>query len=277
MSGGLKRAFTKELAKNDQEINLAYAALLFAEYLTHAFDVPLYLALLDEMAEAIQAPVLAAETDLETVGVLNQYLFGNLKFAGNSDNYYHPDNSFLNQVLELRRGIPISLSVIYLEIGWRLGLPVWGAGLPGHFIVGYGRSAARLYIDVFNRGRLLSEDDCLSLCRIPFSERDTFREQFLKPATKRAILFRMLLNLKQIYIRAEDWAAAYKTVDLMLIVQPDVITELRDRGLLAYRLNNLHAAIFDLNRYLFLVPDSSDKVYLEQQLEIMEEKLIQLN
>ena len=200
-----------------------------------------------------------------------------MNFSGNSKDYYHPNNSFLNKVLDSRTGIPITLSVIYLEMGWRLGLPLWGVGIPRHFIVGYGSPGNPIYIDVFNQGRILSEDDCLAISNTPSAERFTFRKKFLKPATKKAILFRMMLNLKQIYINREDWEAAYKVVELMLIIRPNDITGLRDRGLLAYRLDRLHDAIFDIKRYLFLESSSFDASWLEQRLEIMEEKLMRLN
>lgn len=277
MSDAIKRAFSKELAKDDDDINLAYANLLFSEYLTQPFDSSLYLAHLDEMSETVQEEISSSAADLEKVASLNRYLFDDLKFSGNSQDYYHPDNSFLNQVLDVRTGIPIALSTIYLEIGWRLGLPVWGCGLPGHFVVGYGSLADPIYIDVFNQGHILSEDDCLTLCQAPASQRLSFREQFLKPVTKKSILSRMLLNLKQIYVKQEAWSTAYKTVDLMLIVRPGAGVEFRDRGLLAYRLNRLHNAALDLERYLFLVPDSSDEAWMKQRIKVIEEKLLRLN
>ncbi|MBI1877544.1 MAG: transglutaminase family protein [Chloroflexi bacterium] len=236
-----------------------------------------YLALLDDMAEALRPAIQSTITAEEKLWALNHYLFEELQFHGNSQNYYDPDNSFLNQVLDRRTGIPISLSVICLEVGWRLGLPLVGLGLPGHFIVGYGLPDAPIYIDAFNRGALLSEDDCLALCRVPWSERRTFRQQFLIPATKKAILFRMLLNLKQIYLRSENWEPAYRTIDLMLVVQPDQTEELRDRGIVAFRLNRLRQAIFDIQRYLFLNPDTSDADWLRQHLELIEERLSRLN
>ena len=277
MSSQIKATFQRELAKEDDQLYLAYAALLFAEYLSEPIDTTYYLSLLDEMAEAVQPTILKAATGLEIVNTINHYLFGELKFRGNSDNYYHAHNSFLHKVLELRTGIPISLSLIYLEVGWRLGLPVWGVGLPGHFIVAYGSIDEPLYIDVFNQGRLLSEADCLALARVPLSNLHTFKKHFFKPVSKKAILFRMLQNLKQIYLRAENWQAAYQVVDLLLIVAPSQTPELRDRGLIAHRLNQLHAASLDLGRYLFLVPHASDTEWLKQRLEEIEQELSRLN
>ena len=277
MSDKIKAAFATELTKNDPNINLARAALLMAGYLGQTSEVVSYLNRLDAMAQTAQLAVESADTDLEIIKSLNRYLFNELNFYGNSADYYHPNNSFLNKVLDTKTGIPISLSVVYMEVGWRLGLPLWGIGMPGHFIVGYGTSTNPIYIDVFDEGRILSEDDCLNICKIPSANRVDFRAQYLKPAARKDILFRMLLNLKQIYVRRENWESAYNVSDLMLLVRPDEITEIRDRGLMAYRLNRLHDAIFDINRYLFLAPDSIDANWLEQRLEKMDEALIRLN
>ena len=273
----IRKNFAKEIAKDEANINLAYAALLISEYLTHATNITPYLALLDEMADTAQERILAAGTDSEVVDKFNQYMFETMRFTGNFKNYYHPDNSFLNKVLDLRTGIPIALSVIYLEVGRRVGLPLWGIGMPGHFIVGYGSPTDPIYIDVFDQGQILSEDDCLAICHIPPSDRLNFRNEFLKPATKKSILYRMLLNLKQIYVKQEAWESAHKTVDFMVLVRPNEPTEIRDRGLLAYRLDRLHDALFDLKRYLFLAPKGTDSSWLENRVEAIEEKLNRLN
>jgi regulator of sirC expression with transglutaminase-like and TPR domain len=277
MSQKIREAFAKELAKDETQLDLACAALLIAGYVTQTAELKAYLDLLDKIAQGAQSSIRATKTDLGLVEALNRYLFTELNFYGNSADYYHPDNSFLNRVLELKTGIPISLSIVYLEVGWRLGLPLWGIGLPGHFIVGYGLSDDPIYIDVFNQGRILSEDDCLAICHVPPAGYVGFREEFLRPMTKKAILFRMLVNLKQIYVRQENWVTAYKTVDLMVIVRPKEITEIRDRGLLAYRLDKLQEAIFDIKRYLFLASDSIDASWLERRLETMEDRLLRLN
>ncbi len=277
MSSQLKKAFSRELAKSEEDLNLAYANLLFSEYLTEAFDTAHYLSLLDEIADSVWRSVAESSADRETVDRLNQYLFEDLNFGGNSRNYYSANNSFLHKVLELRTGIPISLSLVYLEVGWRLGLPVWGVGLPGHFMVGYGEPVTPIYIDVFNRGRILNENDCINMVRVSSSSRQRFKERFLKPVSKRAMLYRMLLNLKQIFVKAEDWRSAFKTVDLMLVVSPDQPTDLRDRGLIGYRLKRLQSATFDLQRFLFLAPNTPDAAWLKQRLEEMEEELLRLN
>ncbi len=277
MRSSAREAFAAEAGKADEQINLLYAALLLAGHLSRAFDTSLYVNLVGEMVEIVRPAMSAAQTAIDRVGILNHYLFDELKFSGNAANYYHPHNSFLNKVLDLRRGIPISLSVIYLEIGWALGLPVSGIGLPGHFIVGYDVPENPLFIDVFNGGKLLTVEDCLELCQLPLSDLIPFKRDYLKPVSKKAILYRMLLNLKQIYVALEDWETSYKTVDLMLQIYPDRANEVRDRGLIAYRLGRLHAAIADVQEYLVLAPDNPDASWLEQHLEMMELKLGRLN
>ncbi len=273
----LKESFSRELAKTDDQINLAYAALLFSEYLTGPFDNTLYLTLLDEIAEHLEPEITTAGSEHETIEAFNYHLFVELKFAGNMKNYYHPHNSLLNRVLDLRLGIPISLSVIYLELGWRLGLPLWGVGLPGHFIVAFGSEADPIYIDVFSHGRILSQDECIALAQGHMADPVKIKELYLKPVEKKSILYRMLLNLKQIYVNLEDWSTAHKIIDLMLIVNPKEISEIRDRGLIAYRLNRLQDATMDIERYLFLAPDSKDAQWLKKHLKLMEENFLRLN
>jgi regulator of sirC expression with transglutaminase-like and TPR domain len=278
MSQTIRDAFAKTITQNhDSQINLAYAALLFAEYLTQPIDSSYYLALLDEMAELAEAVVKPGGPDLRVIGAFNHYMFDQLKFLGNERDYYYPGNSFLNQVLDSKTGIPISLSAIYLEIGWRLGLPLWGVGMPRHFLVGYGLPHDPIYIDPFNQGKVLGEDDCLAICHVSPQDRLAFRSDFLQPATKKSILFRMLLNLKHIYIDQSCWEEAYKTVDLMLLVYPNHLNELKDKGLLAYRTERLHEAVFSLNRYLFLAPKNKESAWVEERVKVIDEKLMQLN
>jgi len=277
VTNGAKETFAAEVSQEDKQLNLFYAALLLAAHLSQNFETGLYVSVLREMVEIIRPAIRAAPTPLARVEGLNHYLFNELKFRGNQENYYHPHNSFLNKVLDLRRGLPISLSVIYLEMGWALDLPLSGIGLPGHFIVAYDVVKEPIYIDVFNQGKLLTVEGCLALCQLPLSDLIPFQRDYLKPVSKKAILFRMLLNLKQIYVALEDWERGYKTVDLMLQIYPDRAGEIRDRGLIAYRLEWLHAAIADVRQYLALAPDSLDASWLQQHLALMELKLGRLN
>lgn len=277
MSDLIKETFAHVIKKEEAYLDLAYAALLIAEYMTHPFEKTLYLDRLDKMAATVKSSIKAAQSEHTVIEILNSYLFDQIRFLGNVEDYYDPSNSFLNRVLDLRRGIPITLSVVYLEVGRRLQLPLWGIGMPGHFIVGYGAESVPVYIDVFNRGRILTEDDCLGICNVSPIHRTTFRKQYLKPVSKRAILIRMLLNLKHIYLDRQDWEAALKTITLMMIIRPDNALEFRDRGLVYYRLKRFQDAIFDLKRFLFLEPDSNDTETIEAHIENIEKELLRLN
>ena len=166
---------TNILRKDEGLIDLAATALLIAEHLTQPFNKQLYLDRLDKIAAALRPRIAAADSDNEIIDTLNYFLFGQIRLSGNTDDYYNPNNSFLNRVLDTRKGIPISLSVIYMEIGQRLHLPLWGVSLPGHFIAAYGAENDPIFIDVFNRGRILTEDDCFEIARIPADDQATFK------------------------------------------------------------------------------------------------------
>ncbi len=273
----VKQQFVDELAKTSEQASLAKLALLLAQYLTHPFQMSPYLALLDDMAASVAHEIRSAPSDSRRIALLNHCLFTVHNFAGNRQTYYSPENSLLHRVLETGKGIPITLSLIYIEIGRRLNLPVWGIGIPRHFIVGYGSSTSPVYIDAFDYGKILSEADCLELSRVSVAQLPHFREKFLKPVSTRSIVFRMLANLKYIYVSKKDWEAAYKTIDLMLAVHPGQLTELKERGLLANRLGRLHDAVVDLRRFLFLAPNHLDADWVERLADELEAELLRLN
>lgn len=277
MLDGLDQSVTAILAKDEGLIDLAGTALLIAEHLTHPFDVPSYLQRLDKMAATIRPQITANQPAAEIIDALNFYLFGQVNYAGNADDYYNPNNSFLNRVMDGRKGIPLTLSIIYLEVGWRLRLPLWGIGLPGHFIVGYGAEADPIYIDVFRRGQILTEDDCVALSNSPVQRRDLFKRQFLRPVAKKAMLYRLLLNLKHIYLDQQNWPAALKTINLMVILRPQEMGNLRDRGLIHHRLDHFNDAITDLQRYIFLAPRNADIDTIKEHLHKIETTLLRLN
>ena len=200
------------------------------------------------------------------VMALNDYLFGELRFVGNDRHYEDPRNSFLNEVIDRRTGIPITLALVYMEVARRAGLHVEGINFPGHFLV---RCPARrglsrtpeddLIIDAFHGGALLSEDACRTMLRRhAIDGRETTRQMpsiraLFARATKPQILLRMLLNLKRIYVQMHSFPQARDITELLLAVDPSAINELRDRGLLAYHLNDFSGALRDLQAYLQLL------------------------
>jgi regulator of sirC expression with transglutaminase-like and TPR domain len=245
--------------------DLASPALLIPLLESPHLNAAPYLARLDAMGLEVKARLAARAVDpreasaLELVNELNQYLFEEQKFTGNRERYEDPRNSFLNQVLERRTGIPITLALVYLEVARRSGVRAVGVNFPGHFLlrIPAGRDAALiddLIVDPFHGGALLSEPDCRRLLKKHVGEDAAFDPELLAAASKPQILSRMLLNLKRIYVRMRSFPQARDVTDLLLAVDPSALTELRDRGLLAYHLNDFSAALRDLSHYLQLTP-----------------------
>ena len=224
-------------------------ALLIARIEYPTLDVRPYLNQLDLLGREAGLRVGTATGALR-VQALNQLLFDEQHFTGNSDNYSDPRNSFLNEVLERRTGIPISLAVVYMEVARRAGLQVEGVNFPGHFLV---RSQG-LIIDAFHGGAILSEDACRVLLRRHEGEDASLEPHLAAHATKRQILVRMLVNLKQNYVRMNSFPQARDITELLLAIDPTATHELRDRGLLAYHLSDYSSALRDLQTYLALSP-----------------------
>jgi len=242
-------------ALNERGEALAPAALAIARVEYPALDPAPYLQRLERMGEAA-AGRLQRQDGSDTaalIATLNAYLFEELGFSGNREHYDDPRNSFLNEVLDRRLGIPISLAVVYLEIGRRAGLRLEGVNFPGHFLVRV-RSEEDAIVDPFHAGALLSEVDCRQLLRQHLGEEAAFDRGLLATATRQHIVVRMLVNLKRLYVRMHSFPQARAIADLLLAVDPSALSELRDRGLLAYHMEDFASALRDLEAYLRLMP-----------------------
>jgi regulator of sirC expression with transglutaminase-like and TPR domain len=254
-----------QTAMNAPGNDLAPAALAIARVEYPSLDSGPYLARLDRMGKEAAArigPVPQIPQE-DTVRVFNEYLYDEQGFAGNRERYDDPRNSFLNEVLDRRTGIPISLAVIYLEVARRAGLPVDGVNFPGHFLLRAGRAGAAsaddgVIIDPFHGGAQLSSYDCRQLLRQHVGDEAAFDATLLLPATRHDIVVRMLVNLKRLYVRMRSFPQARFISTLLLDVDPSGISELRDRGLLAYHLQDFAGALRDLEEYLRLAPKSSE-------------------
>lgn len=244
--------------------DLSAPALAIARIEYPALDPKKYIERLDRMGEDARArlrnpPPQAPE---DAVSVFNEYLYDEQGFRGNRRQYDDPRNSFLNEVLDRRTGIPISLAVVYLEVARRAGIRVAGVNFPGHFLLrteidpasAHAPDAAFRIIDPFHGGASLSEGDCRELLRQHVGDDAAFDEGLLRPATRHEIVVRMLVNLKRLYVRMRSFPQARFVSDLLLTVDPSALTELRDRGLLAYHLEDFSAALRDLETYLRLLP-----------------------
>ena len=242
-------------ALNEPGEALAPAALAIARVEYPALDPAPYLLRLERMGEAAAGRLQrqdAADT-AALIATLNAYLFEELGFSGNREHYDDPRNSFLNEVLDRRLGIPISLAVVYLEIGRRAGMRLEGVNFPGHFLVRV-RAAEDAIVDPFHAGALLSEVDCRQLLRQHLGEEAAFDRGLLATATRQHIVVRMLVNLTRLYVRMRSFPQARAIADLLLAVDPSALSELRDRGLLAYHMEDFASALRDLEAYLRLMP-----------------------
>lgn len=256
--------FAREVNQPEAEINLARAALVMGLFEYPDLDVPGYLGRLDRLAEAAGRAIRSAELPAL---VLAQFLFETLGFAGNAHNYTDPRNSFLNEVLERRLGIPISLSVLYLEVAHRAGVNAEGVGLPGHFIVRVVLDNGQvIYLDPFHGGAILSEEDCRERVRSITDGKLPFHEAFLNPVGVRYILVRMLNNLKNYYASANDFARAAKVVERLLILNPNDLNEVRNLGLLYGTLGKRRQAVALLETYLQSRPGAQDAEAVKQYL-----------
>ncbi len=242
--------------------DLAPAALAIARVEYPSLDPGSYVAALDRMGQ--EAAARMQQTADDSVRAFNEYLYDEQGFSGNRDRYDDPRNSFINEVLNRRVGIPISLAVVYLEVARRAGLRVDGINFPGHFLLRARDAVASdarsevVIIDPFHGGAQLSEYDCRQLLRQHVGDEAAFDTALLAPATRHEIVVRMLVNLKRLYVRMRSFPQARVISSLLLVIDPAAISELRDRGLLAYHLQDFQAALRDLEEYLRLAPKSSE-------------------
>jgi regulator of sirC expression with transglutaminase-like and TPR domain len=276
VTAGLER-FSELVSHRDGEIELARACLQIAEDAYPGLDVDGYVGEIARFAGRLRARLAAGAAAEDRIIALNEFLFDDLGFSGNADNYYDPRNSYLNEVIDRRRGIPITLSVLYMEIGRRIELPLEGVSFPGHFLVRLPMRGGTLVLDPFSGGKPQSESELRERLQrvIPrvvgkdaggdaadpaggLTAADLPLDQFLEPASNRQILARLLRNLKGVYREKDDPNRLLQVLNRMVIVAPDAAGELRDRGYLYQRLECWRPALRDLSDYLEREPNAVD-------------------
>jgi regulator of sirC expression with transglutaminase-like and TPR domain len=274
---GSRQRFAVLATDAEEPADLAEAALLIACEEYPSLEVARYLERLDAMGAALLARLPEAPTAEAAVRALNDYLFGEQGFRGNTDAYYDPRNSFLNDVLDRRTGIPITLSTLYMEVARRAGIGAFGVGLPGHFLVKVSGRDETFLVDPFHGGARLTADDCQRRLDRIFGGRVRMEPRMLDPVAPRAILERMLRNLKAIYVREQDHARTVSVVDLLLLLVPGSLADVRDRGL-AYAGLSCHAwAARDLSDFLARCPPRERTPELQARLEAEERRAARLN
>jgi len=267
--------FATVVSVPDDQIDLARAALLFARDAYPDLDPDAYLGQLDAWADAIRPAIESRQSD-PPFERLNDLLFDQLGFRGNQIDYYDPRNSYLNQVVDRRTGLPITLSAIYLEIGWRVGLPLSGVGLPGHFIVRCDFDDRVWFIDPFHRGDVLSEGDCARLA-LKATGGLVLRRASLEPISRRQILVRMLNNLRAVYTQREMLAEAQPVTERLIETDPAAPGYVRDLGLIHFQLGAYRQAIDLLEAYFALEPGAHDTQDVRQVINAARTEMTRWN
>ena len=258
-------------------VRLAEAALWIAALEYPGLDLPACLGELDRLGEAAARRIAPGDTADDAAATLAALLAGEAGFRGNADDYYDPRNSFLNDVLARRLGIPITLSVVYVDVGGRAGVDVRGVGLPGHFVVRLRRHRAARLLDPFNGGTVIGEADCHALVRRVHGPDARFDPAFLRDVGTVDVVARMLANLKGVYAGRADWTRALRTVECLVALRPEAPGEVRDRGVIRTKLGDVTGAVRDLESYLRAAPGAADADDVRQRLRALRQSLGVLN
>jgi regulator of sirC expression with transglutaminase-like and TPR domain len=242
-----------------EPLNVPRLALLVARRVAYpTLNMTAYMDRLYALADGAARMVPSHARPHEQAQKLATYLFLELGFRGNDNDYGDPRNSFLNEVLERRLGIPITLSIIYVFVAQQLHIPAYGVGLPGHFIVGVEDREAEYWFDPYHGGRELSLADCAFLVRATIGHEGPLEAAWFAPAAPRHIIARLLNNLRINYVRRQRWAETITVIEQLRLIQPDEAEHVRDLGLAHYRQRSLHQAAHYLNHYLQIAPQASD-------------------
>jgi regulator of sirC expression with transglutaminase-like and TPR domain len=259
--------FGRLIAQPEASIDLALGALIIAADGRPSAEPSSSLADLDALAELVRLRLDVGDPQTMAIDRLHDVLYRESGFRGPTAAEFHdPRNSLLDVVIARRIGLPISLAIVELEVAWRIGLPLSGIGLPGHFIVG---GPDGVLIDPTGDGRRLTPDDCQALIRHAVGDGVLFHSGMLRPASKRAILTRVLRNLQSAHLAARDWPAALGAVELLAVVEPTDPDHGRDRGLLLGRMGRFGEAISALGRYIEERPDAHDATDVQQVIAIL--------
>jgi regulator of sirC expression with transglutaminase-like and TPR domain len=261
-----------------EPIDLPRAALRYAMEICYpTLDVANYLAQLDVLAGCARQAISNKESKLVQAGDAAHYLFHEAGFRGNASAYNDPRNSYLNEVLERRLGIPITLAVLYMAVAQRLDLPVQGVGLPGHFIVSVEGPNGPLFLDPFNGGRQLSVIECARLVELTTGFTGPFQPEWLQPVRPIEILARMLHNLRNVYIQQDNWGMALKVLEHLQTAQPQNPDHVRDLGIIHNQIGSLSRAISYFERYLAMAPEAPDAALVRRDLQETAQKLSRRN
>jgi regulator of sirC expression with transglutaminase-like and TPR domain len=264
-----RQTFAQIAALDESIFSLDRAALAIGLEEYPDLKIEDYLHRLDGLASSTQVLLGQDRSAMSVIRSLNEVLFVQAGFQGNTEDYYDPRNSYLNEVLDSKNGIPISLSVIYIEVARRIGFPIEGVGFPGHFLVRVSDEGQEILVDPFNRGRILSLRDCQELLDRVYGGSVTVQPSLLQPMEKKSIISRMLFNLKGIYYQKEEYQKALSIVERILMLNPGMPSEIRDRGLLFMQTSLFAKALSDLEYYLRHTAAPEDGAYIQGHVKTL--------
>ncbi|WP_187148958.1 SirB1 family protein [Candidatus Korobacter versatilis] len=243
----------------DDRIDLLHASLTIARTEYPNLDIRNYVTRVEALASKVRSRLSPEASTIETVNTLNHVMFHEMNFRGNREDYYDPRNSFLNDVIERRLGIPITMSVLYMEVARRVGLPLVGVGMPGHFLLKvYDVEGRQILIDPFNNGSMLNASECEQRMKEIYAGEVRFKPEFLLPVSRRQILTRMLNNLRHIYMTVRQFRKTLAIVDLVVAIYPRSPEDVKQRAMLRFSVGQLAGSLRDLEQYLKMSPDGSD-------------------
>jgi regulator of sirC expression with transglutaminase-like and TPR domain len=265
---------------DESEWSLAEAALLIANVEYPDLEIRQYLQRLEHLADTVAERAQAFSSALERVTELNLFLFEDQGFGGNADNYYDTRNSFLNQVLDRRLGIPVTLSILYMEVGKRLSLGLQGVSFPGRFLVKFAHAQGEIVLDPFTGGVSLGLAELETLLKSSFGKAHGQLpplDQLLAAASKKDILLRLLRNLKSIYLHTSQIPKALSMLDLMLLIDPGLVDEWRERGELYQRLECFRPALQDYQHYLEMAAGSARSDEVRRRISELSQRVLLLH
>ncbi len=242
-----------------QHMDLGRAALALARLEYPDLDEDAYIGMIEHFAAGLRRTLPQGATSKEVVAAVSRHLFEEMGFCGNAGDYYDLRNSFLNEVIDRRTGIPITLSIVYLEVARHLELPYYGVGLPGHFLVKYDDGRHRVFVDPFNGGRLLKKNQCQKWLRETLGRRVVLREHDYAAVDKTYIIRRMLNNLRDIYLNSRRYRKGLEVIEMLLVLSPGASEETKQRAWLHYELGQHKQARDVLETYLEGRPDAEDE------------------
>lgn len=272
-----RQAFSEIADVDENAFPLDRAALVMALEEYPNMDIQEYLRRLDTLAARVEVIAGAERSAVNVIESINQVLFVQEGLRGDNEDYYDPRNSYLNEVLDRRLGIPISLSVIYMEVARRIGFAIDGIGFPGHFLVKHVVKDRDIIIDPFDLGRILTLNECQELLDKTYSGSVTMQASLLQPMEKRSIITRMLYNLKSIYSQKEQYSKALSVIDRILMLNPGTPSDIRDRGLLYMQSSLFAKALADLEFYIAHSTAPDDGAYIQGHIRILRNVVCALN